>query len=126
MRQFKRGTPPRAAGRDNERVVYRWLAGGAAAWLAGFTVLYVVLIHRQGNAPAWWLIAVLVAAAIPLVLAAAGRPFRPALFAATLLLAAAALLGLLSIGLLLVPAVAAATAVTVLADQRPGRRQPAG
>jgi hypothetical protein len=106
-------------------VVSRWLAGGAAAWLAGFTVFYVVLIHRQGNAPAWWLIAVLAAAAIPLVLAAAGRPVRPALFAATLLLAGAALLGLLSIGLLLVPAVAAATAVTGRAYQRPGRGQPA-
>jgi hypothetical protein len=104
-------------------VVSRWLAGGAAAWLAGFTVFYVVLIHRQGNTPAWWLIAVLVAAAIPLVLAAAGRPVRPALFAATLLLAGAALLGLLSIGLLLVPAVAAATAATARSGQRPGPGQ---
>jgi hypothetical protein len=90
------------------------------AWIIGFTVVYLALIHSQGNAPAWWLIAVLVAAVIPLMLAAAARPVRPALFAATLLLAGATLLGLLSIGLLLVPALAAATAVTVLAYQRPG------
>jgi hypothetical protein len=89
------------------------------AWIAGFTVFYLALIHSQGNAPAWWLVAVLVAAVIPLLLAVAARPVRPALFAATLLLAGATLLGLLSIGLLLVPAVAAATAVTVLAYRRP-------
>lgn len=106
-------------------VLSRLLAAGAAAWVAGFAVLYAVLIHGQGDSPAWWLIAVLVAAAIPLVLSAAGRPVRPALFAATLLLAGAALLGLLSIGLLLIPAVAAATAVTVLASRRPGPGQPA-
>jgi len=112
---------------DNGRVVSRWLAGAAVAWIAAFTVLYLALIHSQGNAPAWWLIAVLVAAAIPLVLAAAARPVRPALFAATLLLAGATLLGLLSIGLLLAPAVAAATAVTVRAYQRPAHDgQPAG
>jgi hypothetical protein len=112
---------------DNGRVVSRWLAGAAVAWVAGFTMFYLALIRSQGNAPAWWLIAVLVAAAIPLVLAAAARPVRPALFAATLLLAGATLLGLLSIGLLLAPAVAAATAVTVRAYQRPAHDgQPAG
>ena len=97
---------------DNGRVVSRWLAGAAVAWVAGFTMFYLALIRSQGNTPAWWLIAVLVAAAIPLVLAAAARPVRPALFAATLLLA---------------PAVAAATAVTVRAYQRPAHDgQPAG
>lgn len=90
------------------------------AWITGFTVVYLVLIHSQGSGPAWWLLAVLLAAVIPLVLAAAARPVRPALFAATLLLAGATLLGLLSIGLLLVPAVAAAAAVTALAGQWPG------
>ena len=112
---------------DNGRVVSRWLAGAAVAWIAGFTALYLALIRSQGNTPAWWLIAVLVAAAIPLGLAAAARPVRLALFAATLLLAGATLLGLLSIGLLLVPAVAAAATVTVLAYQRPAHRgRPAG
>jgi hypothetical protein len=111
--------PHRGAAGDNGRVVSRWLAGGAVAWIAGFAVVYLALIHSQGSAPAWWLIGVLVAAAIPLVLAAAARPVRPALFAATLLLAGATLLGLLSVGLLLVPAVAAAAAVTALTYPRP-------
>jgi hypothetical protein len=94
-------------------VTSRWLAAGAAVWIAGFAAIYLLILHSQGNPPAWWLIAVLAAGAIPLILAAAGRSFRPALLAAAVLLACAALLGLLSIGLLLVPA-AAVTAVVAL------------
>ncbi|HEY6278997.1 MAG TPA: hypothetical protein VIX86_22015 [Streptosporangiaceae bacterium] len=100
-------------------MVARWLAAGAAAWVAGFAVFYVVLIHNQGDSPVWWFIAVLAAAGIPLLIAALGKPVRPALFAATILLGGAALLGLLSIGLLLVPAVAAAAAVTAMAFRQP-------
>jgi FtsH-binding integral membrane protein len=108
--------PPRSASSpasfgDDERVTYRYLAIGAALWAAGYTGIYLAIIHGQGNSPAWWYVALLAAGAGSLAFAAVRRrPLAP-LIAGMVCLALAALAGVMSIGLLLVPgAVAAAVA----------------
>lgn len=93
----------------------RYLAIAAAIWTVGFGAFYTVVIHSQGDAPAWWLLAALGVASVLLVLPvsgvlpASGRRRRPLLISGTVILGLCALLGILSIGILLIPAVCLAT-----------------
>jgi hypothetical protein len=100
----------------------RYLMLGAAVWAAGYTGIYLAVIHGQGNSPAWWYVALLAAGAGSLVLAGAGRRPRPLLIVGVVCLGLAALAGVLSIGLLLVPGVVAAA----IAAARPSWRPHAG
>jgi hypothetical protein len=97
----------------------RYLTIAAAAWAAGFAGLYVAVVTRQGNSPAWWYLALLAAGTGSLAVAAIWRQPRPALILAVACLTMAALAGLLSIGMLLVPAVVAATVAASRTTQRP-------
>ena len=101
---------------------FRYLALGAAVWAAGYTGLYIAIIHADGNSPAWWYVALLAAGTGSLVLAAAGQRLRPLVILGVACLALAALAGVLTIGLLLVPGVVAAA----VAAARPSWRGPAG
>jgi hypothetical protein len=96
----------------------RPLAIGAALWAAGYAVVYLVTIGRQGSSPAWWYVGLLATGIASLTVAAGGLSLRPVLIFGSVLLALAALAGIASIGILLVPSVAAGTA----AAARPSRR----
>jgi hypothetical protein len=85
----------------------RHLAVGAALWAAGYAVVYLVLIGRQGSSPAWWYVGLLAAGVASLAVGVAGSSLRPMLILGTVLLAMAALAGMASIGMLLIPGVAA-------------------
>jgi hypothetical protein len=103
----------------------RYLAIGAAVWAAGYAGLYVVVISKQGNSPAWWYLTLLAAGAGSLAVAAT-RPWpRPALIFGAACLALAALAGVLSIGMLLVPAVVAAAVAAAGTSHRPHTSEPA-
>jgi hypothetical protein len=96
----------------------RFAAVGAAVWTGGYLAAYLLIMNGQDDSPAWWYVAVLVAAIVLLIPTALGRPSVPPLTVAVILLSGAALIGLLSIGVLLIPAVA--TAVFALtAGRRP-------
>jgi len=97
----------------------RYLAIGAAVWAAGYAGLYVVVVSKQGNSPAWWYLALLAAGAGSLAVAAIRRWPRPALIFGAACMALAALAGVLSIGMLLVPAVVAAAVAAAAASHRP-------
>jgi hypothetical protein len=78
--------------------------------------------HREGNAPAWWHLALLAAGTGPLAVAATRRWPRPALiFGAARL----ALAGVLPIGMLLVPAAVAAAVAAAGTFPRPRASEPA-
>jgi hypothetical protein len=76
---------------------------GAAVWAAGYTGIYIVIVRGQGNAPAWWYVALLTTGTGALAVAADRRRPRLPLILGTVCLALAVLAGLLSIGLLLCP-----------------------
>ena len=103
----------------------RIYAFAAAAWAAFYLILYVVIVHRQGDPVAWWYVALVGA---PLVLTAAagvdGATSRAsrALLVALLLLVFSALLGILSIGLLLVPAIVATAIAAGAIGREPAAR----
>jgi hypothetical protein len=103
----------------------RWLVIGAAVWTAGYGGVYLAVIGAQGNAPAWWYVALLAIAAGSLVVASAGRRPRPILIVAAGLLAVAVVAGVLSIGMLLVPAVVAAAVAAAGPSGRWQSGQPA-
>jgi hypothetical protein len=103
----------------------RYLMLGAAVWAAGYTGIYLAVIHGQGNSPAWWYVALLAAGTGSLVLAGAGRRPRPLLIVGVVCLGLAALAGVLSIGLLLVPGVAAAAVAAARPSWRPHAGGPA-
>jgi hypothetical protein len=85
-------------------MVTRRLALAAATWATAYLGVYFVLVHYQGNGPAWWYVGLIVLSILPLITAAMGRVSRPALVGSVVAMAVATLLGLLSIGLLLLPA----------------------
>jgi hypothetical protein len=103
----------------------RYLMLGAAVWAAGYTGIYLAVIHGQGNSPAWWYVALLAAGTGSLVLAGAGRRPRPLLIVGVVCLGLAALAGVLSIGLLLVPGVVAAAVAAARPSWRPHAGGPA-
>jgi hypothetical protein len=96
----------------------RYLAIGAAVWAAGYAGLYIVVVSKQGDSPAWWYVALLAAGAGSLTVAATRRWSRPVLIFGAACLALAALAGVASIGMLLVPAVVAAAVAAAGASQR--------
>ena len=104
----------------------RNLAIGAAVWAAGYAAVYVTVVTRQGNSPAWWYLALLAVGAGSLAVACTQRGPRPALIFGVACLGSAALAGALSIGLLLVPAVVAAAVAAAGTSLRPRTGQPAG
>lgn len=87
-------------------MVLRALTAAAALWVAGFLLLYGVIVSGQGGSPAWWFVALL-GLALALLLAVLGGATRGLLVMAGVLLAASVVAGLASIGLLLVPALLA-------------------
>jgi hypothetical protein len=97
----------------------RYLAIGAAVWAAGYAAVYAAVVTGQGNSPAWWYLALLVAGAGSLAVAATRRRPRPVLIFGVTCLALAALAGIASIGMFLVPAVVAAAVAAAGASQRP-------
>jgi len=103
----------------------RFLAVGAAVWAAGYAGIYIAVITRQGNSPAWWYLALLAAGTGTLAVAVTWRWPRPALIFGAACLALAALAGVLSIGMLLVPAAVAATAAAAGTSPRPHTSDPA-
>jgi hypothetical protein len=99
----------------------RLLACGAAAWVVGFTVLYLLAVNASGNDPAWWFLGVLLVVVVGLGLFAAGRVGRPALLGSGVVLGAAVIVSLASIGIILAPALAAVTvALTRFGDRHIG------
>jgi hypothetical protein len=103
----------------------RYLAIGAAVWAAGYAAVYIAVIIRQGNSPAWWYLALLAAGTGSLAVAATRRWPRPALIFGAACLALAALAGVLSVGMLLVPAVVAAAVAAAGTSPRPHTSEPA-
>ena len=97
----------------------RYLAIGAAVWAAGYAGVYVIVVIKQGNSPAWWYLALLAAGTGSLAVAATRRWPRPALIFGAACLALAAVAGVLSIGMLLVPAAVAAAVAAAGTSQRP-------
>ena len=97
----------------------RYLAIGAAVWAAGYAGVYVIVVIKQGNSPAWWYLALPAAGTGALAVAATRRWPRPALIFGAACLALAAVAGVLSIGMLLVPAVVAAAVAAAGTSQRP-------
>src|SRR5215471_11703424 len=99
----------------------RILAAAAAVWVAGYLVVYLVIIGWQGDGPpAWWYVGLLVLVMGLLAGAAIGNPGRGVLVGTVVLLGFATLIAMLSIGILLIPAVAAAVAAA--AFSRPAAR----
>ena len=93
----------------------RWLALAATTWTCTYVVAYLIVVGHDGNAPAWWYVALIGIGVVPLVAAVAGWLSRPALVASAVVHALAALLGLLSIGIFLLPSVVCViAAVTVM------------
>src|SRR4051794_1367306 len=84
----------------------RLLLLGTGTWTLAYAVVYVLIIKNQNDSGIvwWYLILILLGAALSL--AAAARWRRPASVASLALLSVAALLGILSVGLLLLPALA--------------------
>lgn len=97
----------------------RYLAIGAAVWAAGYAGLYVVVVSKQDNSPAWWYLALLAAGAGSVAVAVIRRWPRPTLIFGAACIALAALVGVLSIGMLLVPAVVAAAVAAAGTSRRP-------
>jgi hypothetical protein len=94
---------------------------GTIGWVVGYLATYLVIIYQQGeSSPAWWYVALLVAAIGLLGFVAAGRLGRRSLVAATVVLAFATFVALLSIGVFLIPALVAA----MIAASRPGPTHP--
>jgi hypothetical protein len=96
------------------------LALAATAWTGGYATVYLILVHHDGNSPAWWYVGLLAVSMVPLIARAAGWLSRPALIASAVALALAVLLGLLSIGLLLLPSVV--TAIVAASMMKPTTR----
>jgi hypothetical protein len=97
----------------------------AAVWAGFYLVLYVITVHRQGDDPAWWYVA-LVCAPIALTVAAGieGATSRAskALLVALILFVFSGLLGIASIGLFLVPTVVATAVAAGAIGREPAAR----
>lgn len=81
------------------------LAAADAAMVVAFVIVYLLILHSQGNSPVYWFLAFLVAATVCAVTAAVRRTPQP-MIANLVILAVCAVLGILSIGALLLPAIA--------------------
>jgi hypothetical protein len=99
-------------------VKVRLLALGLAAWVGFYAWVYVKGMRDQGSAPYGWYLAIIVAGAVPPMLAAAGLWSRSSLIFGAVILAIAAILALPSTGLLLLPGVIAAAALAILRPRR--------
>ena len=75
-----------------------------AALVVAFLIVYLLIIHSQGNSPVYWFLAFLMAATVCALVAAVCRTPRP-LIANLVILGVCAVLGLFSIGVLLLPAI---------------------
>jgi hypothetical protein len=97
----------------------RILAIAAAAWTAGYAVMYLLLIRSQDEgSPAWWYVVLLLGATVALLAAGRGRRSRPMAAVGASVLAVATVLAAASIGLFLVPALVAAVAAAVMMRHR--------
>jgi len=93
----------------------RILTAAAAVWVAGYLVVYLVIISRQGDGPpAWWYVGLLVLLVGLLAGAAIGDPGHGVLMGTVVLLGFATLIAMLSIGIFLAPALAAAGGAAAL------------
>ena len=98
----------------------RILAALDVALVVAFSCIYLLIIHSQGNKPAYWFLTFLTAAAIcALITVVRGTPTP--LVANVTILGVCAVLGLFSIGVLLLPAAGAGIASYLLASRS---RQP--
>lgn len=84
----------------------RLLAVLDAALVLAFVVVYLLIIHSQGNRPVVWFLAFLAAATVCALVAVVRRTPQP-LIGNLVVLAVCAVLGLFSIGVLLLPAIVA-------------------
>jgi hypothetical protein len=95
----------------------------AVAWTAFYIVLYLIIVHRDGNGVAWWYVTLVGAGAL-LVLAGAVEGATPrartALLAGLVVLVLSGLLGIATIGFLLVPSVVS-TGIAIGATNREPR-----
>jgi FtsH-binding integral membrane protein len=94
--------------RHDVAVRTRIWATAAAVWAVLFLALYLWQVHRDGNDPAWWYVAV-VAIAVVLILPAAARGpgdrRARGLLVALVIFVVAALLGGFTVGPVLIPAI---------------------
>jgi FtsH-binding integral membrane protein len=104
------------------RVKTRLWATATVVWTALFLVLYFVQVHRDGDSPAWWYVAILglaVLLTLPAAIRGPGNRQVQPLLGALVIFVIAALLGGLTVGPVLLPAVAGAVIATLNAGREP-------